>query len=241
MKLLDLGIAGHGGIQRWASVDSVSAELTVGGGVWALKGIPEVAGKHRMTVRAGIQHTTLSAFGSQDTLAVFDGKRTSMTDLTTGTVINGRSDPRSSIDSSEPGAQWNIIDAVYFLGYSLSNYVNAPFLFAEPGFKTEELTPWDEEGETWRRLQVTFPADIATHCRSQIFYFDNRGLLRRQDYKVDILGAKNTLAHYSYEYRMVSGLQFPARRRVNPIKDGTVDKSHDIITLDLSDIMIHSA
>jgi len=34
-------------------------------------------------------------------------------------------------------------------------------------------------GETWRPLQVTFPADIHTPCREQTFYFNATGLLQR--------------------------------------------------------------
>jgi hypothetical protein len=32
-----------------------------------------------------------------------------------------------------------------------------------PGVKSEELEPWQEAGETWRRLKVRLPTDIATH------------------------------------------------------------------------------
>ena len=32
-----------------------------------------------------------------------------------------------------------------------------PFMFTRPGFELDELRPWDENGERWRRLHVRFP------------------------------------------------------------------------------------
>ncbi len=50
-------------------------------------------------------------------------------------------------------------------------YLNTPFLFALDGVKTEEIEPWRENGETWRRLKVTFPPNIASHSTVQTFFF----------------------------------------------------------------------
>ena len=49
-------------------------------------------------------------------------------------------------------------------------YLTTPFLFAMDGMATEELEPWRENGEMWRRLKVTFPQGIATHSTVQTFY-----------------------------------------------------------------------
>jgi hypothetical protein len=48
-------------------------------------------------------------------------------------------------------------------------YLPTPFLFAMDGVATEELQPWRENGEMWRRLKVTFPHSIATHSTVQTF------------------------------------------------------------------------
>jgi len=60
--------------------------------------------------------------------------------------------------------------------------LNTPFLFAMPGVGTEEIEPWEENGETWRRLKATFPPGVATHSTVQTFYFDQTGLLKRHDW-----------------------------------------------------------
>ena len=72
------------------------------------------------------------------------------------------------------------------------------------GVSTEELSPWHEDGETWRRLKVTFPPSIATHSTVQTFYIDSEGLLKRHDYDTEVLG-DSPAAHYVHDYEQVSG------------------------------------
>jgi hypothetical protein len=69
-------------------------------------------------------------------------------------------------------------------------------MLARPGFQLCEGEPWRERGETWHRLEATFPPDIPTHCPRQTFYFDERGLLRRLDYTVDVFSRLASAANY---------------------------------------------
>ena len=69
------------------------------------------------------------------------------------------------------------------------------------------------DGETWRRLKVTFPDHIKSHTREQISCFGPDGLLRRQDYTVDILDGAPGL-NYAADYRDVDGIIIPATRRI---------------------------
>jgi hypothetical protein len=91
--------------------------------------------------------------------------------------------------------------------------LTSPFLLKLPNVRTEEIEPWDEQGQVRRRLKATFPPEIATHSTEQVFYFDKKGLLRRQDYNVDVLGGAPS-ANYASEHKEFSGLIFPTRRRV---------------------------
>ena len=84
---------------------------------------------------------------------------------------------------------------------------------AYPGFIMEEIDPWEEEGEIWRRLKVIFPDHIASHTRQQVTYFGPDGLMRRHDYAVDVLGGA-TGAHYVWDYRVFNAIAIPTRRRV---------------------------
>ncbi len=60
---------------------------------------------------------------------------------------------------------------------------------------------------------MTFPEEVKSHTREQIFCFGPDGLLRRHDYTVDILGGATGL-NYASNYLEVDGLMFPTRRRV---------------------------
>jgi hypothetical protein len=80
-------------------------------------------------------------------------------------------------------------------------------------FAVEEIEPWDEDGELWRRLKVIFPDNSASHTRTQVSYFGPDGLLRRHDYAVDVLGGAKG-AHYIGDYHDHGGIVMPHRRRV---------------------------
>ena len=116
-------------------------------------------------------------------------------------------------------------------------YLNIPFLLARPGVESEEGDPWQESGETWRRLNVHFPADIATHSTEQTFYFDRQGLLRRQDYNVEIDGTAGA-AHYVYDHKEFCGIVVPTKRRVfRRQPDGDHAPQPLIISIDLDQIV----
>jgi hypothetical protein len=47
---------------------------------------------------------------------------------------------------------WTDPQLAYFAGCAMWTYLNTPFLLAWPGVVCEELSPWQENGESWRRL-----------------------------------------------------------------------------------------
>ncbi len=61
--------------------------------------------------------------------------------------------------------------------------------------------------------QSDIPAGDCDPQHGAGFYFDKEGLLRRQDYNVDVLGGAPS-ANYASEYKKFSGLVIPTRRRV---------------------------
>ena len=106
----------------------------------------------------------------------------------------------------------------------------------DDGVTTEELEPWREDGEVWRRLRVTFPASVATDGRVQTFFVGPDGLLRRHDYDAEVLGGI-AAAHYLHDYRQVSGIQVPTRRRVFPRgPDGVPTPEPLVVSIDLSEV-----
>ncbi len=92
-------------------------------------------------------------------------------------------------------------------------YLNAPFRYTYKGFTTEETPSIQVEGETWRRLKVTFPDTVKSHPREQISCFGPDSLWRRHDYTVHILGGATGL-NYASDYRVIDGTIVPTKRRV---------------------------
>lgn len=114
-------------------------------------------------------------------------------------------------------------------------YLTSPFILAQPGVVSEEVPPWSEAGETWRRLRVTFPASIATHSTEQTLYVDADGLIRRHDYEVEIQG-NNAAARYLLEPVTVEGMTLASKFRVYPrAPDNTPLPEPLIVGVDISD------
>jgi hypothetical protein len=195
-ELLELAVAAHGGLDRWHSYRSVSLELPVGGVLWDRRHSHAACDARSLWRARRVQFTP-------DRLVL---------ETDTGKMIESRDGPRAAFAGHANETPWDRFHAAYFCGYALWTYLTQPFLYAYPGFVTEEIAPWGENGETWRRLKVIFPDNVASHSRGQITYFGPDGLMRRHDYAVDVLGFA-TGAHYIHGYQQV---MVPRRRRVYP-------------------------
>ena len=130
-----------------------------------------------------------------------------------GHLVESRDDPRRAFEGQSYETPWDDLHIAYFDSYALWTYLTIPFLYTYPGFITEELERWHEDGEIWRTLRATFPEGIASHTRQQISYFGPDGLLRRHEYTVDILNGA-TGVNYADDYRKVDGISVPMKRRV---------------------------
>ena len=86
--------------------------------------------------------------------------------------------------------------------------------YPQPGFQTKEVEPWSEEGQTWRRLEVTFPDSVRSHSKHQTFYFDEVGLLRRNDYTNDLVAQGSRAFSYMSDHRAFDNLIYPTKRRI---------------------------
>lgn len=140
-----------------------------------------------------------------------------------GAVISSRAHPRAAFfgrSGLRRNIRWDPLDSVYFAGYAMWNYLTTPYLLTREGVAVEEGAPWQQEGETWRRLIVSFPPDIDTHSPRQTFYVDASGLLRRHDYVPEVVGHWARAAHYCADPVDVDGFVFPTCRWVHPIGPG---------------------
>lgn len=242
-ELVKLAIETHGGLERWARVHQISAALAVSGPGFEQRG-PHgeavAALPMRVIVDAREQKTTFEPFAAPGQKGIYGPDRTAIESYS-GALVEGLDNPRDSLKKMAPGTPWSAPQVLYFLGYSLWMYLTLPFSFLAEGMQCEEVEPLVEGDETWRALKVTYPVSYPSHSTQQIHYFDEQGLMRRQDYTLDVrqnLGA----AHYLDRHRHVEGLVFPTRRRIYsrgadrvPLRDRLV------ISADLDDFKLSRA
>ena len=234
-SLVQLTIDAHGGLERWRRFEHVSAHLRTGGILWTLKHQHGVLDDVNVRVALRREWTSHSPFLKPNLRTSFEPHRVAI-ETTEGRVVEERLQPRDSFAGHRVDTPWDPLQLAYFAGYAMWTYLTTPFLFAVDGVTTEELEPWPENGEMWRRLKVTFPHGIATHSTVQMFYFASDGLLRRHDYDAEVLGG-TPAAHYVHEYHKVSGIMVPTRRRVLGRRpDGTPTPDPLIVTIDLSNV-----
>jgi hypothetical protein len=187
----------------------VAASIT--GGIWWVKGKGDFLKDVVLTAETRKERLTVD-FPGQDKRAIFEPNRV-VVETAAGKLIEARYDPDKSFAGQQRETPWDEIHVAYFVGEALWTYLNSPFLYTYKGFVTEEIPSIQVDGETWRRLKVTFPDNVKSHTREQISCFGPDGLLRRHDYTVDILGGATGL-NYASDYRDVDGIIVPTKRRV---------------------------
>lgn len=212
--LLDEVITAHGGLTRWKEIRNVHTHLASTGAVWELKGQTGLFTSVDVDVDPHAQHVAATPFVHDGWRGVFERDRVRVENQN-GEIEESRTEPRSAFDTHDLFTQWDHLHAIYFGGTALWTYITLPFVLVEPGFHTEEIEPWNEKGETWRRLQVTFPDTIATHSTEQVLYIDDTGLIRRHDYLAEVTKG-GPGAHYLHDHKDFDGIVFPTRRQVYP-------------------------
>jgi len=159
--LLDFVIEHHGGIDRWYEASTVSATVHVHGGFWTFKGQPDRLGAQSVTADIHRQRITMTPFGDGFSLEFDAGLDRARITGSRGQVQNELTAPRPSMAGYTGDTQWSATQTGYFISYATWMYLLEPFLFTLPGVRTREIELWSEVGETWRRLEVRFPAVIA--------------------------------------------------------------------------------
>lgn len=233
-ELRDLILEAHGAAQ-WRRFRGIQGDMSIVGSLWDRKGWPEVLKDVRVTVDISGQQISYQPFTAEGLRSFYRPDLVAI-ETVEGKRLRERINPRDSFADHTLATAWDDLHLAYFSGYAMWNYLNTPFMFALPGFSTEEIEPWNESGETWRRLKVTFPDSVPTHSPEQVFYVGGDGLITRLDYFVDVTGGIPT-AHYLSEYRDFDGIKIPTRRRAYrrnadgiPVTDGVG------VAIDIADV-----
>ncbi len=231
--LLDAAVAAHGGAAFWRGLSGLEAQLSASGFLFAAKGRPP------------LRHARMWASATEPRFAFHDYPRPGWRGEligdaevrildAEGRVMARRERPRLAFRGLRRQLRWDELDFLYFGGYATWNYLATPFLFLRPGFEFELLPPLEGPQGRIDRLRATFPPDIPTHSRTQVFYFDEQSLLRRLDYTAEVVGGWARAAHLCEDYKEFAGLRAPTRRRVRPLFIG--DRPAPLPTLVAIDI-----
>jgi hypothetical protein len=233
-ELLATATEAHGGLDRWRQLTTVRANASITGAVWHLKGRPDVLADVAITAELKAERLVMD-FPGQDKRTIFTPERI-VVETAAGELIEARDDPEAHFAGQTADTRWDDIDVAYFSGEAVWTYLTTPFLYTYPDFVTEEVEPWEEDGERWRRLKITFPDAIASHTREQFSFFGPDGLLRRHDYTVDILGG-TAGANYALENRTFDGIVVPTVRRIYGYQgDHEVVRDPLLVAVDFSDV-----
>lgn len=216
-ELLDEVLAAHGGAERWQSVSTITARGRLGG-LLPKRFAGNKLANFTFEVQTAEQHTVLHDFPQAGQRAVFDRGDVRI-ETHGGEQLGARTDPRSAffgLSGIRRNVRWDPLDVAYFAGYASRNYLTSPLLLIRDAVTVSEGEPWQESGQQWRRLHVTFPPQFHTHCQQQTFYVDPHGLIHRHDFVAEPVGKWAKAALYCDRYRQFDGLTFPTRRRVFP-------------------------
>jgi hypothetical protein len=217
MALLDDAIEASGGFARWNKLQRFTFHLSIKGALLSRSGRGR---EFEDLIAEGATHTQSVRFTG---LTKGEKTGTYQPDSVTienldGQVLRTWLNPSLEFldHASDPLA--DDLHLVFFCGFLIWNYLTTPFLLARPDVTLEELPPWIENDQRWRRLRTFFPSDIVTSSPEQIFYFDENSLQRRTDY--DLLGTR--VAHYSWAHQAFCGIVVPTLRRSLALQpDGT--------------------
>lgn len=209
-ELLQLAVNAHGRMDRWNRLATILASMSITGAIWQVKGRPEVL--RNITVSASLhEEKIITHYRDEDRRAIFRPRE--IISAWEEGKFEQRANPRESFNGHSLNTPWDDIQVAYFQGEALWTYLTTPFLYTYPGFVVTEMEPWEEQGETWRRLKILFPENISSHTREQISCFGPDGLLRRHEYTVDILGGA-TGVNYAMDYKEFDGIMVPTTRRI---------------------------
>jgi hypothetical protein len=212
-RIVTNAVVAHGGAALWQSLTAIEAVLTVDGFLFTTRHIKPL---RRVRVAASTTEPRFTFFdwprpgqrgewlGEAEVRIIADD----------GTVIAQRRQPRAAFRGLRRELWWDDLDFLYFAGYATWNYLTTPFIFLRPGFQFTLLPP---AADGTLRVAATFPPDVPSHCREQVFHFAPSGELLRLDYTAEVVGGWAHAAHLCSNYRDFDGLRAPTTRRVRPL------------------------
>jgi hypothetical protein len=235
MTLLAEVIHSHGGADLWRQLRRFSARMSIDGVLLAGKGKADTLKDVVVDGSTRDQFLRFTGFTAPDRRATYRPDRVTVESLD-GQVLAARDEPCAAFAGHTDSTRWDDLHLAYYVGYTNWNHFTTPFLLAGEGFVCEELAPWQEDGQTWRRLKVSFPSRIATHSSEQTFYFDRQGQQRCVEYRATAAGGAR-FVEYTWAQEEFSGIIVPTQRSAFRIaSNGQVILDPPSVTVELHDV-----
>lgn len=206
----------HGGLDRWKLVESIELQMDIFGPILITRFKSPWLSNIVANIFTDRPYVSFHNFPEEGHTGIFDGYDVYIyndNDL----IYNERNYLNADELKKKPRLHWDHLDMIYFLGYALWNYSCSPYIFNNRGFDIRQGDDWlNQDGSVLSTLHVRFPRHIPTHCKHQVFYFNQQGLLERSDYTADIISPIAIGSHYCRDYKNVEGLEFATHRTVFP-------------------------
>ena len=232
MALLDEAIEASGGLTRWNRLKRFTLQLSIDGAFLSRAG---QRGGFKDVVAEGStrsQSVRFRGFSDRGKSCLYEPGRVTI-ENPEGNVLRTWNDPCAAFRSEARKAEWDELCLVFLCGLSIWNDFATPFVLAQPDVKVEELSPWHEHDQQWRRLRAVFPPRFITHSGEQTFYFDSAGLQRRTDH--ELLDTKVT--QYSWAHQAFGDIVIPTLRRSLALHpDGTVIGKPALLDVEIFDV-----
>lgn len=199
--IIDRAIERHGGIAAYDLVGSIRIGLSrMSGLVPRMKGLGTTFNLPGQIVVN--PHLLTAQFLYEDETVEYDNGKVRANGFT-------NSNYRRRFRGIRKLRLWKKIDACYFFGYALAGYFSFPFALDGQEILGHGVA---SNGASW--VEVAFPPGVDTHSQKQRFWFDESGLLVRNDYCADIIGPVFWGAHYSKGYCFESPIPIATTRTV---------------------------
>ncbi len=171
---MDDAIDASGGLARWNSLSRFTLHLSVGGTLFSSAGH---AGEFKDVIAEGstrTQSVRFTGITGGEKCGSFQPDAITIESLD-GQVLRTWFNPSLAFPDIGAQALADELHLVFFCGVAIWNYLTTPFLLAHPDVVVEELPPWRENAELWRRLRAQFPPSLVTHAPEQIVLFRRTG------------------------------------------------------------------
>ena len=238
-QLLDHVTRAHGGLERWRQVESIQVTLDIFGPMLITRFKSPWLSNITACIYADRPYVSFHDFPEQGMTSIYDGYQVYIFDAG-NRIIAERDFSLKSNQAQKPRLRWDHLDLSYFLGQALWNYLCSPFIFNNAQFDCRQGQDWlEKDGSRLSSLQVTFPGSIPCQCKQQVFYFNDRGLLQRNDYACETFSPVVIGAQYCNRHQTVDGLVFPTRRTLFPrLWNGRVLKPFKVMDGQIRNIAI---